>query len=228
MRPGWRLPPSAVIYECRVTHVRAHPVRNTFSYPACLWLVDVADLPCLWPLASFPAADHAGEPGLPLRQHLDRLLAGQGVDLRGGRIMMLGAARALGYGFSPLTVYWCHRPSGALECVIAEVHNTYQQLHRYLVRPDHRGRADVAKQFYVSPYYPVDGHYRMSLPLPAERLALQVTLHRPDGHVFAASLRGWARPCGPSSVVRALARHPLPTLSVSARIRWQATASGKE
>jgi DUF1365 family protein len=39
----------------------------------------------------------------------------------------------------------------------------------------------VAKQFYVSPFYPVDGRYRMSLPEPGDRLALSVVLARPDG-----------------------------------------------
>ena len=39
-------------------------------------------------------------------------------------------------------------------------------------------RAEVPKQFYVSPFYPVDGRYRMSLPEPGERLSLSVRLYR--------------------------------------------------
>ena len=49
---------------------------------------------------------------------------------------MLAHARVLGHVFNPLTVYWCHRPSGALECVVAEVHNTYGERHCYLLRTD--------------------------------------------------------------------------------------------
>ena len=79
---------------------------------------------------------------------------------------MLAHARVLGYVFNPLTVYWCHRPDGTLACVVAEVHNTYRQRHAYLLPADDRGRAEVPKQFYVSPFYPVDGRYRMSLPEP--------------------------------------------------------------
>ena len=62
-----------------------------------------------------------------------------GVDLRGGRVLMLANARVLGYVFNPLTVYWCHRPDGSLACVVAEVHNTYGERHCYLLRHRRRG-----------------------------------------------------------------------------------------
>jgi uncharacterized protein len=47
----------------------------------------------------------------------------------------------------------------------------------------------VPKRFFVSPFYPVDGRYRMSLPEPGERLSLSVRLDRPDGPSFAVSAR---------------------------------------
>jgi hypothetical protein len=134
---------------------------------------------------------------------------------------MLAQARVLGYVFNPLTVYWCHRPDGTLACVVAEVHNTYRQRHAYLLRTDDRGRAEVPKQFYVSPFYPVDGRYRMSLPEPDATLALSVRLDRPDGHSFAASVRGRAGPATARALLAAVVRHPWSTAAVSVRIRWQ-------
>ena len=134
---------------------------------------------------------------------------------------MLAHARVLGHVFNPLTVYWCHRPSGALECVVAEVHNTYGQRHCYLLHTDQAGRADTAKEFYVSPFFPVDGWYRMALPEPGERLAVTITLHRPDGSTFAASVRGRRRPATAAGLLRSAVRHPASTAAVSGRIRWQ-------
>ena len=110
---------------------------------------------------------------------------------------MLAHARVLGYVFNPLTVFWCHRADGTLACVVAEVHNTYRQRHAYLLHTDERGRAQAPKEFYVSPFYPVDGCYRMSLPEPGRRrLALQPSRcwNRPDGHSFVASVRGTGVP----------------------------------
>jgi DUF1365 family protein len=213
-----------VIYACRITHARSAPLRNVFSYRSYLWLVDLDHVPRLPAglrlLAGFRAADHFGG-GRGIRENLDRFLAAHGVDLAGGRVLMLGHARVLGYVFNPLTVYWCHNASGQLECVVAEVHNTYRQRHCYLLRTDRRGRAEVGKQFYVSPYFPVDGGYRMSLPEPGQRLALSITLHRPGQPPFAASVRGQAMRAGLPGLLAAVIRHPWSTAVVAGRIRWQ-------
>jgi uncharacterized protein len=220
------LPASAFLYECRVRHVRARPLRNVFAYRTYQWLVDLDDLPVLpaplRALAEFRAADHFGpHDGRSIRQKLDGFLATRGIDLAGGTVMMLAHARVLSYVFNPLTVYWCHRPGGSLACVVAEVHNTYAQRHCYLLRTDAAGRARAAKEFYVSPFHPVDGWYQMALPEPGARLAVTVTLHRPDGSSFAASVRGQRRPATVPGLLRAAARHPASTLAVSGRIRWQ-------
>jgi cyclopropane fatty-acyl-phospholipid synthase-like methyltransferase len=131
---------------------------------------------------------------------------------------MLTGARSLGYVFNPLTLFWCHDRTGAVVCVVAEVHNTYGQRHRYLLRPDDAGRADVAKEFYVSPFYPVDGYYRMSVREPDERLAVTITLHRPNSPPFTASVRGLRRPATRRAVVAIALRHPFETWVVRALI----------
>jgi hypothetical protein len=213
------------LYEARIRHVRRAPLANDFTYRTYLWLVDLDALPRLArplrALASFRPADHLGDPRQPLRANVDAFLAARGVDLRGGRVLMLAHAAVLGHVFNPLTLYWCHDAGGTLACVIAEVHNTYGQRHAYLIRTGAGGRATVPKEFYVSPFYPVDGAYRMSLPVPGERLAVSVILDRPDGSHFAAAVRGTAVPATARSLLRAAARHPWSTALVSARIRVQ-------
>jgi DUF1365 family protein len=216
---------TGVLYECTITHVRTAPLRNIFAYRTYQWLVDLDDLPrlprALRPLAGFRARDHLGDPARTIRCNVGAFLRARGVDLDGGRVMMLAHARVLGYVFNPLTVYWCHRADGELACVIAEVHNTYGERHAYLLRTDERGRAVALKEFYVSPFYPVDGRYRMSFPEPGERLALKVVLARPDGHPFIASVHGKAIPATPRALIAAVARHSWSTVAVTARIRWQ-------
>ena len=220
----------AALYECRITHVRTAPLRNQFTYRSYQWLVDLDDVPRrrggLRLLADFRAEDHLGDPRRSIRENLERFLATRGIDLGGGRVLMLTHARVFGYVFNPLTVYWCHGAGqngapGRLECVVAEVHNTYGQRHCYLLRTDPRGRAETAKEFYVSPYYGVDGHYRMSLPEPGPRLALSIALHRPGQPPFTASVRGRAVRADGAGLVAAAARHPWSTAAVAARIRWQ-------
>ncbi|HEY3877733.1 MAG TPA: DUF1365 domain-containing protein [Trebonia sp.] len=215
----------AELYECRVFHARRTPLRNAFSYRTYQWLVDLDELPRPrgWArlLSGFHARDHLGDPESSIRANVDEFLGKRGTDLGGGQVLMLAHARVLGYVFNPLTVFWCHNADGTLACVIAEVHNTYRQRHAYLVQTDERGRARAGKELYVSPYHPVDGSYQMSLPRPAGRLALSVTLHRPGGYRFVAAVQGSGVPATRSELLRAAARHPLSTIAVSALIRWQ-------
>jgi uncharacterized protein len=212
------------ICECQITHARVSPLRNVFRYRTYLWLVDVDQLPGFGPLGRFLGRDHLGDPRRGIRENLDQFLVSRGIE-RPATVTMLAHARVLGYVFNPLTVYWCHRADGTLACVVAEVHNTYGQRHAYLLHPDNRGQAQVPKEFYVSPFYPVDGRYRMSLPEPERRpggrLALSVVLDRPDGHSFAASVRGRVVPATTRALIGAAVRHPWPAAVVSARIRWQ-------
>jgi uncharacterized protein len=216
---------SARLYECRISHARTVPLRNVFTYHTYMWLVDLDRLPRPRTLARFSARDHLGDPERGIRENLDRFLADRDVDLNGGQVLMLAHARVFGYVFNPLTVYWCHRPDGTLACVVAEVHNTYGERHAYLLHTDGRGRAEVPKEFYVSPFYPVDGRYRMSLPEPGDRLALSIALGRPgpEGSTekFTAGLQGRAVPATARTLAAAALRHPWSTAVVSARIRWQ-------
>ena len=213
---------TARLFDVRVTHVRSAPVRHEVAHRGTMWFVDLDDLPRLprglrW-LARFESRDHVGDPRRSLRANLDDYLASNDIDLRGGRITMLANARGAGYVFNPLSLFWCHDAAGALRCVVAEVHNTYGQRHRYLLRTDDAGRAEVEKEFYVSPFYPVDGHYRMSVPEPDDRLALTITLHRPGDAPFVATVRGMARRFTARGVLASAARRPLHTWRLRAAI----------
>jgi DUF1365 family protein len=211
---------TAAIYEVDIAHVRADPVRHDVRHRGYLWFVDLDDLPRPGPFARFEARDHLGDPDRTLRENLDGYLAGHGFELPGGRITMLTAARSLGYVFNPLTLYWCHDRTGETACVVAEVHNTYGQRHRYLLRPDGAGRGVTAKEFYVSPFNPVDGYYRMSVPEPGETLAVTITLHRPSGRPFTAWVRGVRRPAGRRALLGTVLRHPFETWLVRGLITW--------
>jgi len=210
------------IYEVSIAHVRNDVVRHDVTHRGYQWFVDLDDLPRLpfglrW-MARFESRDHLGDPRLSLRDNVDAYLAENGINLDGGAITMLANARSAGYVFNPLSLFWCHDRQGALVCVVAEVHNTYGQRHRYLLHPDDAGRAETEKQFYVSPFYPVDGFYRMSVPEPAETLALTMTLHRSAQRPFTASVRGVGVPAAPRQVLRTAIRHPFETWAVRALI----------
>ena len=214
------------LYRCTITHVRTEPNR-AFRYGSYLWLLDLDRLPRLrWPatlLASFPVADHFGSPAAPsIKSNVTAYLARNGVALDGGRVLMLTGARVLGYVFNPLTVFWCYQADGTLAAVLAEVHNTYAERHVYLLRPDPHGRSESAKEFYVSPFLPVAGRYRLRLPEPGDRLRLAVTLDLDGAPALIAGVRGVRRPVSLPRLAGYSLRFPWASLRVTLLIRWQA------
>ncbi|MFJ6026937.1 DUF1365 domain-containing protein [Pseudarthrobacter sp. NPDC092424] len=215
----------AAIYRTSISHVRHSPLKNAFTYRSYSWLVDVDELPrlprLLRPLAGFRSADHLGDPDASIRANVERFLRTQGVTPDGGRIHMLASARVLGYVFNPLSIFWCYRAGGELECVVAEVHNTYGERHCYLLRTDQAGRASVPKAFYVSPFNDVSGQYRMKLPPPGERLAVSVVLEREGHRPFVATMDGRRQPATIRSILAAALAVPAAPLLVSALIRVQ-------
>ena len=129
-----------VPYRTMIRHTRTQAVRHDFRYRHVMWLVDLAAVPDpprpfrRW-LPQFAARDHLGDPGASIRENVDRFLADHGIDLSGGRVLMLTNPRTMGYVFNPITVYWCYEPDDSVRAVIAEVHNTFGDRHCYLVEP---------------------------------------------------------------------------------------------
>ncbi len=186
------LPVEATSYATTITHIRRRPIERTFTHSSSTWLVDLDHLPDHGVLGTFEARDHLGEADRSIRANVEHFLSLNGVEPDGGRIVMAANARALGYCFNPISVFWCHRRGGELAGVVVEVHNTYGDRHAYLVHPDEQGRARTEKQMYVSPFHGTDGYYEIAVPRPGERLNVVVTLHSDDGAVFTASLDGAA------------------------------------
>lgn len=216
---------ATAIYRTSISHVRQSPLKNRFTYRSYSWFVDVDRLPRLpfliRPLADFRAADHLGDPGASIRSNVEQYLRSQGIEPDGGPIHMLTSARVFGYVFNPLSLFWCYRSSGVLDCVVAEVHNTYGERHCYLLRTDSTGRASVPKAFYVSPFNDVDGQYRMKLPAPGERLAVSIVLEREGQRPFIATMDGRRHPATVRNILASAIKVPAAPLLVSALIRMQ-------
>lgn len=211
------------LYDATVVHSRFADLRRSFRHPVYMWLVDVDALPrlpaYLRPVAGFRAGDHLGSPERSISDNVRSWLARNGIDLAGGRILLLTNARTLGYVFNPLSVFWCYRGDGELACIVAEVHNTYHERHCYLLQPDSAGRVEVDKEFYVSPFLPMGGHYVMRFSEPGADLSIGIALRQDGRTAFSAGLRGRKLRVNRRNVLRLALRRPLMSQRVSALIR---------
>ena len=220
------------LYEGHVEHERLADPPNRFRYPMYMWLIDLDELESLGRslrlvgvqrpgVHSIRSRDHLGDPNRSIRDNLDAFLSESGIDPSGARVSLLTNPRIFGHVFNPLSVFYCHDHRDALTLVVAEVSNTHGERHCYLLRPDEHGRCDVAKSFYVSPFLPPEGGYRMCFPEPGAWLVARLALERDGRRTFTATLTGRRMPLQDSTLLRSLARHPLMTWQVSALIRRQ-------
>jgi uncharacterized protein len=209
-----------------VTHRRTHPFTYEFGTATPMWLVDADDPDAAFPrwlrrLASIRREDHfAADDHRPLRQKIRGFLDAQGVTWTAQRVLMLSNARSLGYVFDPLTTYFCFDADGVLEGVLAEVHNTYGERHCYPLDVVNASPAQVDKEFYVSPFFAVEGRYDIRARLAGSHVAVAISLTQGERTVFTASVHGELEPATTGRVLRAVARNPVPSQRVSALIRW--------
>ena len=165
-------------------------------------------------LGRFEARDHIGDPERTLRENIQAFLdlrRWHAIDVRGGRMLLAANARAFGYCFNPISVFWCWDRSGHLAATVVEVHNTYGDRHAYLVHTDAQGSGTVDKAMYVSPFHGTDGTYRVAAPVPTDRLHIAVTLDSGLGTsaeaTFSASLTGTRSQITPLRAAPAAIRH---------------------
>lgn len=225
----------SALYRGEVAHARLRPKRHRLGYKVFCLLLDLDELEALagrFPLLgiersglfSFRQADH-GDAKLPLRAWAAERLAEAGIGYDGGRIELLCYPRVLGFVFNPLSVYFCRQRDGRLAGILYEVHNTHGERHTYALpaKGDERVVRHAAnKQFFVSPFMPMDCIYRFRISAPAERVGISILEDDSEGLLLTASFMGRREELSNRALWRAFAGYPLMTLKVVAGIHWEA------
>jgi DUF1365 family protein len=227
------------LVEGSVMHRRVRPRANAFTYPAfCLRipLSRIDTLPALGVphnrpgLVSFHDRDHGARDGAPLLPWIRALLAAERIDAD-GEVELVAFPRMLGYAFKPVSFWLCHDAAGGLRAVLAEVNNTFGEVHNYLVahndgRPIRDGETLCARKvFHVSPFCAVRGHYAFRFHTGGGRWLARIDYFDDDDAtvpLLATSISGRTRPLGRAAVLALLPRYRWFTLAVVARIHWQA------
>jgi uncharacterized protein len=230
---------AAALYFGEVMHARLKPMAHRFSYRVMSLLIDLdrlGEADRLSPLFgvnraalySFHEADHGERDGSSLRAYARARAAEHGLDLTGGRVLLLCYPRLFGYTFNPLSVYFCHRADGALAALIYEVRNTHGEIHAYVlpVRSSEISAAGVRQQqdklFYVSPFVGMAMRYRFRVSPPGEQVKLRILETDRDGPLLAATFCGRRRALTTAALLRSFVALPLLTLKITAAIHWQA------
>jgi DUF1365 family protein len=100
------------------------------------------------------------------------------------------------------------------------VHNTYGGRHCYPLDVAGARTATVDKEFYVSPFFAVEGRYDIRARITGSNVAVGIALTQNDTTVFTAAVHGDLAPATRRQMLGAVLRNPVPSQRVSALIRW--------
>ena len=230
---------AAALYFGDVMHARLKPMGHRFSYRVMSLLIDLDRLdeadrqsPLFAvnraALYSFNEADHGERDGSSLRAYAQRCAAAGGIDLTGGRVLLLCYPRLFGYTFNPLSAYFCYSADGELALIIYEVRNTFGELHAYVlpVRPGEISQAGVRQQqdklFYVSPFVEMATRYHFRVSPPGHSVKLRILETDREGPLLSAAFSGRRRSLTTAALLRSLFSLPFVTFKIVAAIHWEA------
>ncbi len=231
------------LYEGWVAHHRGGDVPHAFRFPLAMLYLDLDELGVVFrgrwawsatgpALAWVRRGDHLGDPDVPLADAVRALVEAHTGVRPAGPIRLLTHPRYAGYGFNPLSLFYCFDAGGArVQAVVADVTNTpWGERHQYVLaaEPGTPGLyARHGKAFHVSPFLPMALDYDWRIGRPGRSLGVRIAAHAhdlaaPAAPVFTATLALRRRPIDGRSLAGVLVRFPLLTAQVVAAIYWQA------
>ncbi len=197
----------------------------SFQRPNLYSFRDADFLPTHEPLHN-GSARAAVMPHLSLKQRIVAHLAANGVDLTGGRVLLLTLPRVLGYLFNPVSFYFCYDRTGAPVAALAEVTNTFKEMKPYLLGPETRQDGAfslrVPKNFYVSPFSDVDVAFDFKLRAPGDRLSVQIDDYIGAERTLTSTLTGPRQTLTDARLAWFTLKYPLITLRIIGLIHWHA------
>lgn len=225
------------LYQCAVMHHRLVPFQHRFVYKIFMFYIDLDEMDALsgqlrffsrnrFNLFSFRDKDHIQRMGKTVKDSLLEYLETHGVDLQGGRIMLLTHLAVLGYTFNPVSFYFCFNKQNDPVCAVAEVGNTFGEQKLFFLGIDPFSENTLigkhTKYFYVSPFIDMDTEFDFKLKVPDEKLDIQINDFQSGKKIFLSSLTGTQRKLTDGALLWFFLRFPFITLQVIALIHWQA------
>lgn len=233
---------NSCLYRCNVMHHRLSPKENKFTYSIFMFYVDLDEIETLasrllflsynkfnW--FNFRDADHLQYPAgkrntQSVKENIIGYLHANGIDLPGGRVMLLTNVATLGYSFNPVSFYLCFDNENNPRCAIAEVCNTHNEMKLFLLDEScleqDTFRLPVTKHFYVSPFADLETKFDFILRLPGDTLLMRVDDYKNDQRVLLSALSGRRRKLHDGNLLWYGIRFPFITLKIITLIHWQA------
>ena len=105
-------------------------------------------------------------------------------------IKLLTFPKVFGYGFNPLSVYFCYNSTNLLVHTVFEVKNTFGDIHHYVLKNTDKKviTQRVLKKLFVSPFYNKNGYYNLYAKHIDKKIITSVEYVMNNNTVFFASM----------------------------------------
>ena len=188
------------LFEGIVTHSRFKPFAHHFKYDATYFWFDINKF-CntfffrknKFSLFSFYENDHGkkNEKKVLYNSIIKNLELSKNIKVNSIKVLCL--PRILGYAFNPISIFICYDKFEEAKIIIFEVNNTFNERHSYYCKVVGKSNEyNFRKKLYVSPFFKVEGFYKISFKLVKEKIFLNIDYKVNKKKVFNACFKGRA------------------------------------
>ena len=223
----------------RVRHRRHYPKKHWFNYKLYYSWLDIDELSAIdefpfWStkkfnLVEFRRSDYLRPLDQSLREAVNHHLESAAILEKPHRIMLLTHLRQWGKSFNPVSFYFCFRDDSQCFAILSEITNTpWGERHVY-VHDCAKSLADkqpfvfeFEKVFHISPFMPMDVHYRWQFDVDGDQIAIVMQLYRNHRLEFDADLNLKFIPLTRHAAAKMPFHFAFMPLKVIASIYWEA------
>ncbi len=148
-----------------------------------------------------------GDQPVPLADYIRQMASSYLKGRKIASLKLLAFPRILGFAFNPITIYLGFDERQAPCFYVYEVHNTFGDAHSYIsvVDEGHENALQkVEKQLHVSPFFSLEGYYRLMVKQRGDSLNVLVNYARDRKQLLTARLHGKIQTLHTSTLLKAL------------------------
>ena len=242
---------NSCLYEGGVVHARKKPVEHKFAFRTFFFYLDLNELERVFgnsllfstrrtAFARFRYSDHLihnSEINSPqdMRAEVINILRQHDVNEEIGPIRLLTQLRYLGFAMNPVNFYFCFDPTDTkIVSIIAEVNNTpWGEQHLYIIKNDGQMQTynesrqvvsanNVAKDFHVSPFLPLNMTYDFDFVHGEQALSVKIVNYQNAERMLNVAMSLKRRTLTSNRLRVSLLKYPLISWKIFAGIYWQA------
>lgn len=230
--------------EGYVIHSRKMPKPHRFKYNMSWLLLNVDDISALAErhkifsynrlgMMSLYDKDYINNQAGPIKAKLLEFINKQSQKGFNGDVYLFTHPRFLGYGFNSVNFYFCYRDD-KLQYIVSEINNTpWGEKHLYFHdcakqssgvknKAENQYVFEFTKQFHISPFVPMDIHYRWEFTIGENKLFIKMFVDKNSVNILNVILDTNITRLMENEFKRLVFKMPFQPWKMSLGIYWQA------